>query len=31
MGARREDLSPTDRFALKRLEGLERLVALKGS
>jgi len=30
MGKRRGQLAPTDQFALKRIEGLERLVALKG-
>ena len=30
MTARRGKLAPTDQFALKRIEGLERLVALKG-
>lgn len=29
LSAAREELSPTDRFALKRLEGLERLIALQ--
>ena len=31
MGALRESLPPPQRFALKRLEGLERLVALRAS
>jgi hypothetical protein len=31
LDAKREELSPPDRFALKRLDGLERLIALRRS